>query len=81
MSGFWDRLYKLLPRRAVAHEQCHRPSAWHTASIILINAWGKLVVMALMFAGRTGPLTLGFALATQTGRIYVTYPSEKVMIG
>lgn len=46
-----------------------------------LDAWGKMVVAALMFMGRTGPLTLGFALAARSVRTSVTYPSEKVMIG
>lgn len=46
-----------------------------------LNAWGKVVIMAAMFVGRTGPLTLGFALAARAARGRVTYPSERVMIG
>jgi len=46
-----------------------------------LNAWGKAVIMAAMFVGRTGPLTLGFALAVRAARGRVTYPSEKIMIG
>jgi trk system potassium uptake protein TrkH len=46
-----------------------------------ITAWGKLLIMGLMFVGRTGPLTLGFALAARERRSRVIYPTEKVMIG
>lgn len=46
-----------------------------------LNLAGKAVIMALMFAGRTGPLTLAFALAARSRPAHVTYPSEKVMIG
>jgi trk system potassium uptake protein TrkH len=42
---------------------------------------GKLTVMGLMFAGRTGPITLGFALAVRHHPARVTYPAEKIMIG
>lgn len=46
-----------------------------------LDPLGKLVVMGLMFVGRTGPLTLGFALALRAERSHVTYPSEKIMLG
>lgn len=46
-----------------------------------LNGAGKVVLMILMFVGRTGPLTLGFALAARGGSTGVTYPNEKVMIG
>jgi len=46
-----------------------------------LTAWGKLLIMGLMFVGRTGPLTLGFALATRERRSRVIYPAEKIMIG
>jgi trk system potassium uptake protein TrkH len=46
-----------------------------------LTAWGKLLVMGAMFVGRTGPLTLGFALAAREHRSRVTYPAEKIMIG
>lgn len=46
-----------------------------------LGGWGKLVLMATMFVGRTGPLTLGFALAAREQGSRVTYPAEKIMIG
>lgn len=46
-----------------------------------LNTFGKAVIMAAMFVGRTGPLTLGFALAMRAARGRVTYPPEKIMIG
>jgi trk system potassium uptake protein TrkH len=42
---------------------------------------GKLVVMVLMFVGRTGPMTLAFALAAGQHHAAVQFPEEKVMIG
>jgi trk system potassium uptake protein len=42
---------------------------------------GKLIVMALMFVGRTGPMTLAFALQTRRRRADVEFPEEKIMIG
>jgi len=46
-----------------------------------LNGWGKAVIMAAMFVGRVGPLTLGFALAARAARGRVAYPAEKIMIG
>ncbi len=46
-----------------------------------LDTWGRVVLLVLMFVGRTGPLTLGFALAARTTRSSVVYPTEKVMIG
>ncbi|WP_053233164.1 TrkH family potassium uptake protein [Sandaracinus amylolyticus] len=42
---------------------------------------GKLVLIVMMFAGRTGPLTLALAMATETKRTPVQLASERVMIG
>jgi len=42
---------------------------------------GKLMIMALMFVGRIGPLTLGFAIAVKERAARVMYPTEKIMIG
>ena len=46
-----------------------------------LDTWGKVILMVLMFVGRTGPLTLGFALATRAAPARITYPTEKIMIG
>ena len=45
-----------------------------------LDALGRTVVIALMFAGRVGPLTLGFFLATRT-RPRVRYPKSPVYLG
>jgi trk system potassium uptake protein TrkH len=42
---------------------------------------GKLLVMAMMFMGRVGPLTLAVALAGRGSAPRVRYPEGKVMIG
>lgn len=45
-----------------------------------LDGLGRIVVIALMFAGRVGPLTLGFFLATRsTPR--VRYPRSPVYLG
>jgi trk system potassium uptake protein TrkH len=41
---------------------------------------GRMVIMAIMFVGRVGPLTLGFFLATRTTP-RVRYPGAQVYIG
>lgn len=42
---------------------------------------GQLVLIALMFLGRLGPLTLGSAIALQDRRMLYEYPKERPAIG
>lgn len=42
---------------------------------------GKLVIVATMFVGRLGPLTLAFALAQKRRESGIGYAEEKVLIG
>jgi trk system potassium uptake protein TrkH len=42
---------------------------------------GKLLIILLMYAGRIGPLTLGFALMRSARQDKVRYPEAKVLIG
>ncbi len=42
---------------------------------------GKLLIIILMYGGRLGPLTLGFALTRVLRREKIEYPAAKVMIG
>ncbi|CDH46106.1 TrkH family potassium uptake protein [Candidatus Contendibacter odensensis] len=46
-----------------------------------LNDGSKILIMALMFIGRLGPLTIALALAGQTPRPAVSYAEEQVMIG
>ncbi|UCC13135.1 MAG: Trk family potassium uptake protein [candidate division WOR-3 bacterium] len=46
-----------------------------------LTAPGKILIIFLMYAGRIGPLTLGFALTRVLIRGKVRYPEAKVMIG
>jgi trk system potassium uptake protein TrkH len=46
-----------------------------------LSPWGKLLIAAAMFVGRTGPLTLGFAIAARERRSRVAYPAEKIIMG
>lgn len=45
-----------------------------------LNWLGRAVIIAVMFLGRVGPLTLGFFLAAKS-RPRVRYPSDKVFLG
>ncbi|ARO15042.1 K+ transporter Trk [Ketogulonicigenium robustum] len=45
-----------------------------------LNDFGRAVIMAIMFIGRLGPLTLGFFLATQLPP-RVRYPNERIHVG
>jgi trk system potassium uptake protein TrkH len=42
---------------------------------------GRLAVMALMFMGRVGPLTIAHGLARQRAGARYAYPEERVMVG
>jgi len=42
---------------------------------------GKLVICALMFVGRVGPLTLALAIGSKARRVKFAYAEENVMIG
>ncbi|MCS7220680.1 MAG: potassium transporter TrkG [Anaerolineae bacterium] len=46
-----------------------------------LSVAGKLVIIATMFAGRLGPLTLVAALTRQPQLPAVRYPEEKILIG
>ena len=46
-----------------------------------VSVAGKLLVAAMMFAGRLGPLTLAVALAGRQTRLRFRYPEGKVLIG
>ncbi len=41
----------------------------------------KLIIMAAMFAGRIGPLTILLALTTRLRPADYSYPTEHVIIG
>ena len=46
-----------------------------------LSTTGKILVILLMFIGRLGPLTLGYAFATRKIRTRYSYPDERVMVG
>jgi len=45
-----------------------------------LDGFGRVVIIAVMFIGRVGPLTLGFFLATRS-KPRVSYPPSKVYLG
>ena len=45
------------------------------------SEFGRLLICAVMFMGRIGPLTLAFALAGRQHAPRVRYPEERVLIG
>ena len=45
-----------------------------------LDSMGRLVIMATMFIGRVGPLSLGLFLATRT-HPRVNYPGGKIFLG
>ncbi len=42
---------------------------------------GRLVIAALMFAGKIGPLTLAVAIAQRQEMNHVEYPEEQLVVG
>ncbi len=46
-----------------------------------LSSLGKLVIIILMFIGKTGPLTLFSAVANHKKSVKIQYPSADVMIG
>jgi len=42
---------------------------------------GKILIMILMFIGRLGPLTVGYALVFSNKPQNYTYAEERIMIG
>lgn len=46
-----------------------------------LSAAGRIVIIVLMFLGRLGPLTIGYALVLQQRKATYEYAEERVMIG
>jgi Trk-type K+ transport system membrane component len=45
-----------------------------------LSTSGRAILIALMFIGRVGPLTLGIALVMREGRLLYSYPEERPII-
>jgi trk system potassium uptake protein len=61
-------------------------SAFATAGLSLgatakLTAWGKLIIIALMYIGRVGLLTLAFTIVGRAKAHPVQYGEENIMIG
>lgn len=46
-----------------------------------LSVMGKLIIICLMFAGRTGPFTLAVAVGERTDKSAITYPECKIIVG
>ena len=46
-----------------------------------LSSWGHLILIATMFLGRIGPITIGITLAQRTKRDIYRYAQERVTIG
>ncbi|RUS45947.1 TrkH family potassium uptake protein [Cohnella sp. AR92] len=42
---------------------------------------GKIIIILMMFIGRVGPLTMGYALGPKPGRVLYRYAEGKIIIG
>lgn len=47
----------------------------------VLSSAGRLIIICLMFIGRTGPLTLALGLAGREQKANIRYPEGKVMVG
>lgn len=61
-------------------------SAYGTAGMSLgltpkLTTFGKILIMALMFIGRLGPVTLAYTLTPKTKKELYRYPEGKITIG
>ncbi|MDO9541776.1 MAG: potassium transporter TrkG [Kiritimatiellia bacterium] len=52
-----------------------------TGIVPLLTAAGKLIIIACMFIGRVGPLTLALFIGMREERELIKYPEEDVIIG
>ncbi len=46
-----------------------------------LNVIGKLLIIILMFIGRTGPLTLTLAMTAANKRSMITHPTARIIVG
>lgn len=46
-----------------------------------LSVAGRLAIIALMYIGRLGPLTLALTMAARHSRLAITYPSARVLVG
>lgn len=46
-----------------------------------LTAIGKLLIIVLMFIGRTGPVTMALSITSQSSRVSIQYPETRVLVG
>lgn len=46
-----------------------------------LSAWGKLLIIFMMFVGRVGPVTLTLAFGQRLKPVNIRYPEGRVMVG
>ena len=46
-----------------------------------LTLWGRLILPALMFIGRLGPITIVMSTAAVAGRIPYRYPTDEILVG
>ena len=46
-----------------------------------LTATGKLLIIVLMFIGRTGPVTMALSITSQSSRVSIQYPETRVLVG
>ncbi|MCK4376411.1 MAG: hypothetical protein KAX19_13830, partial [Candidatus Brocadiae bacterium] len=46
-----------------------------------MTGWGKMILTALMFVGRLGPITLVLSVAHLRERAVYRYPEEQILVG
>ena len=46
-----------------------------------LSTWGRLILIAAMFVGRLGPLTVGLAMAQHSEAETYRYPEERIIMG
>jgi len=46
-----------------------------------LSSVGRLIIVALMYVGRTGPLTLALAIGERPSKGQYRLPAETVMVG
>jgi trk system potassium uptake protein TrkH len=76
----------LTERAAFQHLLFETVSAFGTVGLSTgvtpnLSVPGRLAIIALMYIGRLGPLTLAMTMAARHSRLAATYPSARVLVG
>lgn len=76
----------LMPEVDLADLLFEAASAFGTAGVTrgvtsLLDIWGKLLIVTIMFIGRVGPITFGAAILLRSNARRFRYPEEKLLVG